>query len=142
MGIAGFDAAAVECTSFAEEDVQAIAQFMRMAGAYLDAFAAGDAAVGKVTKLGVGMLPFGVVAPEALHGTTLEEHGCANARSIVQGETLDVENNICGIHYITVLEVNRKGEGRNCLLLHEASRKQSLRRPCPSLPLKGLVLVF
>lgn len=54
------------------------------------------------------MLPFGVVAPEALHGTTLEEHGCANARSVVQGETLDVENNICGIHDNTVLERERR----------------------------------
>jgi hypothetical protein len=74
------------------------------------------------------VLPFGVVAPEALHRTTFEEHGCANARSIVQRETLYVENNICSIHYDTVLEGDRKGEGRNPLLLHEASRNQNLRQ--------------
>lgn len=74
------------------------------------------------------MLPFGVVTPEALHGTTLEEHGCADARSVVQRETLDVEHNICSIHDNTVLEGNRKGGGGNRLLLQAANHEQSLRR--------------
>jgi len=128
VGIAGFDATPVEGTSFAEEDVHAVMQLMSMAWACLDTFAAGNTSIRKVTEFGVGMLPFGIVAPEALHGTTLEEHGCANARSIVQRETLNVENDICGVHYVTAQEGDREGEGRNRLHLQAANREQSLRR--------------
>lgn len=57
------------------------------------------------------MLAFGIVAPEATHRTSFEEHSGADARSIVQGEALNVENNICGDHDATVKEGMGDAEG-------------------------------
>ena len=67
-----------------------------------DALAAGDATFWKVAKLGFGVLPFGIVAPEAAHGASFEEYSCADARTIVQGKALNVENNVSSVHCDTV----------------------------------------
>ncbi len=108
-GIAGLDARSVHRASVAKKNVDTVMQFMGMVRACFDAFTARDTPIGKITKLRLGMLPFGVVAPEALHRTSFEEHRCADARSIVQREALNVENNICSIHYTKVpKETKRK----------------------------------
>lgn len=59
------------------------------------------------------MLAFGVVAPETTHRASLEEYSGADARSVVQGEALDVENYICRNHGGTVKAGNCNGEGGN-----------------------------
>jgi len=85
--------------------MQSIVHFVGMVRTGDDALAAGDTAFGKVAKLGFGVLPFGVVAPEAAHRASFEEHSCADARTIVQGKALNVENNVSSVHCDTV----RKG---------------------------------
>jgi hypothetical protein len=66
--------------------------------------AAGDTSFRKVAKLWLGVLPFGIVAPETAHRASFEEHSRADARSIVQREALYVENNVSSIHCDTVRE--------------------------------------
>ena len=75
---------------------------MGMVGTRKNTLAAGDTAFGKVAKLRFRVLPFRIVAPEAAHGASFEEHSCADARTIVQGEALNVENNVSSVHYDTV----------------------------------------
>jgi len=76
----------------------AVVHFVGMVRACDDALAAGDTSFGYVAELWFRVLPFGIVAPEAAHGASFQEHGCADARSIVQGETLNVENNVSSVH--------------------------------------------
>ena len=45
-----------------------------------------------INQLGLGAPRFGVVAPGTAKGTALEEECCANARTIVDGVALDIEN--------------------------------------------------
>lgn len=67
-----------------------------------NALAARDTSFGEITELRFGVLSFRIVAPEALHGASFEEHSCADARAIVQGKALDVENNVSSLHCDTV----------------------------------------
>jgi hypothetical protein len=46
---------------------------------------------------------FRIVTPETLQWTALEEHGGANARTIMQGCTLDVEDQSASFHILKVL---------------------------------------
>ncbi len=85
-----------------QENVRTIVHFVGMVRTREDALAAADASIGKVTELGPGMLPFGVVAPETTHRASLEKHSGADAWSVVQGKTLDVENNSSCLHCDTV----------------------------------------
>jgi hypothetical protein len=80
----------------------AVVHFVGMIRTCDDALTAGDTSFGYVAKLGFRVLPFGIVAPEATHGASFEEHGCADARAIVQGEALNVENNVSTVHGDTV----------------------------------------
>jgi hypothetical protein len=79
-----------------------ILHFVGMVWTGDDALAAGDASFRKVAKLRFGVLPFGIMAPETAHRASFEEHSCADARTIVQGETLNVKNNVSSVHCDTV----------------------------------------
>jgi hypothetical protein len=46
-----------------------------------------------VDKLKTFALSFGVVAPPATHWTSFEEHGGSNSRAVMNGVSLNVENN-------------------------------------------------
>jgi hypothetical protein len=48
--------------------------------------------VGNPGKLRFSFYPFGIMTPSAFEGTTFKKYGCSNARSIVNGEGLDIEN--------------------------------------------------
>ena len=63
-----------------------------------------DASLEKVTEFRFGVLPFWIMTPEAMHGASFQEHGRADARTIVQGETLNVKNNVSSVHCSTVRE--------------------------------------
>ena len=78
--------------------MRAIAHFVGMVGAGEYTLATGDTPFGNVAKLRFRVLPLGIVAPEAVHGASFQEHGCADARAIVQGEALYVENNVSSVH--------------------------------------------
>ena len=82
--------------------MRAVVHFVGMVWTCDDALTAGDTSFGYVAKLGFRALSFGIVAPEAPHRAPLEEHSCADARTIVQGETLNVENNVSNVHCETV----------------------------------------
>jgi hypothetical protein len=82
--------------------MSADAHFMGLVRARDDALSAGDTSFRKVAKLRFRMLPFWIVTPEATHGASFQEHGCADARTIVQGKTLNVENNVSSVHRSTV----------------------------------------
>jgi hypothetical protein len=75
---------------------------MGMVGTRKNTLAAGDTAFGTVAKLRFRVLPFRIVAPEAAHGASFEEHSCADARTIVQGEPLYVEDDVSSVHCDTV----------------------------------------
>jgi hypothetical protein len=38
-------------------------------------------------------LPFGIMTPNARHGTTFKKHGCADAEPVMYGEFFDVKDN-------------------------------------------------
>jgi hypothetical protein len=82
--------------------MRAIVHFVGIVGARENTLAAGDTSLGIETKLRFRMLPFWIMAPEAAHGASFEEHRCADARTIVQGKTLYVENNVSSVHDHTV----------------------------------------
>ena len=82
--------------------MHAVVHFVSVVRTGNDALAAGDAAFWKVAKLGFGVLAFGIVAPETAHRASFEEHSCADARSIVQGKALNVENHVSSVHCSTV----------------------------------------
>ena len=82
--------------------MRAIVHLVSMVRTRNDALAAGDATFWKVAKLGFWVLPFGIVTPEAAHGASFEEYSCADARTIVQGKALNVENNVSSVHCDTV----------------------------------------
>ena len=82
--------------------MRAVVDFVGMVRTCDDTLAAGDTPFGYVAKLGFRVLPFGIVAPEAMHGASFEEHSCADARTIVQREALNVENNVSSVHCDTV----------------------------------------
>ena len=42
------------------------------------------------------------MAPETSHGASFQKHSCADARAVVQGKALNVENNVSSVHYDTV----------------------------------------
>jgi hypothetical protein len=71
-----------------------------------DAFGTGDTPFGEVAKFWFRVLTFGIVAPEATHGASFEEHCCADARTIVQGIALNVEDDVGSVHCKTVSKVN------------------------------------
>ena len=78
--------------------MNAVVHFVGMVRTCDDALAAGDTSFGYVAELWFRVLPFRIVAPEAAHGAALEEHGGADARSVVQGKALNVENNVSNVH--------------------------------------------
>ena len=83
-----------QVTPIAQKHMRAIMHFVCVCWTCEDALAAVDAAFSNETELRLGILPFGIVAPEAAHGASLEEHSGANARTIVQRKPLDVEDNV------------------------------------------------
>jgi hypothetical protein len=82
--------------------MRAVVHFVGMVRTCDDALTARDTSFGQVAKFGFRVLAFGIVAPEATHGASFEEHSCADARTIVQGEALNVENNVSSVHCDTV----------------------------------------
>jgi hypothetical protein len=94
----------------AQEHVHAIMQLVGMVWTGLNTPAAGKTSVGKVAEFRLMTLTLGIVAPETTHRATFEEHSGADARSVVQGEALNVEDNICGDHGDTV-KGGKDGEG-------------------------------
>ena len=84
--------------------MSAVAHFMSLVRAGDDALATGDTSFSKVAKLRFRMLPFWIMTPEATHGASFQEHGCADARTIVQGKALNIENNVSSVHCNTVRE--------------------------------------
>jgi len=78
--------------------MRAIAHFVGMVGAGEYTLATGDTPFGNVAKLRFRVLPLGIVAPEAAQRATFEEDRGADARAIVQGEALYVENNVSSVH--------------------------------------------
>jgi hypothetical protein len=92
------NAFSAQLTVVAQEDMSTTAHFMSLVWTGDDALATRDASFGKVAKLRFRMLPFWIVTPEATHGTSFQEHSCADARAIVQGKALNVENNISSVH--------------------------------------------
>ena len=64
--------------------MDAVVHFMGVIRTGDDALATGDTAFGEVAKLGFGVLPLWIVAPEAVHRASFEEHSRADARTIVQ----------------------------------------------------------
>ena len=80
------------------------AHFMGLVRAGDDALATGDTSFRNVAKFRLQMLPFWIVTPEATHGASFQEHGCADARTIVQGKALNIENNVSSVHCNTVRE--------------------------------------
>ena len=95
-----------------------------------DALPAGNASISEIAKLGFGVLPFRIVAPEAAHGTAFEEHGGADARTIVQGEALDVKNNVSSVHYDTVREGLTANE-MAAIARADIAGRSALFRPAP-----------
>jgi hypothetical protein len=63
-----------------------------------DAGSAGDAARGEEPDFRIGMLPFGVVAPETVQWASLEENCRSYARPVVEGEPLNVKHHASGGH--------------------------------------------
>ena len=90
--------------------MNAFPHHVRLVRANNDALPACNTPFGEVAELWVGVLAFGVMAPRAVHRTSLEKDRRADARAIVQREALDVEDNTCSIHCDTV----REGLGINC----------------------------
>jgi len=85
------------------EDVQAVLQRMSMVRAGLNAFAARDASVGEIADFGTESSPFRVVAPETTHQASLEKNSGADARAIVDRETLDNRDNIRCVHHWAII---------------------------------------
>lgn len=52
-------------------------------------------------ELRLGTDAFGIVAPKAAQRASFQEDSGANARSIVDGESLDIEYNACLAHYVS-----------------------------------------
>ena len=72
--------------------MDAVFQFMRVVRARYDTPAAGYAPVRKIAELPGGMLSLRVMASETAQRASFEEDCRADARSVVEGETLYVEN--------------------------------------------------
>jgi hypothetical protein len=102
MRITCLNALSAQLTVVAQKDMSATAHFMSLVRTGDDALAAGDASFRKVPKLRFRMLPFWIVTPETTHGASFQEHSCTDARTIVQGKALNVENNVCSVHCNTV----------------------------------------
>ena len=105
-GKARFDAESAQLTVFAEKDMRPVIHFMGMIGTGEHALAAGDASFREVAEFRFRVLTFGIVAPEAIHGASLQEHGRAYARTVVQGEALNIKNNLSSVHDDTVRKVD------------------------------------
>jgi hypothetical protein len=82
--------------------MSAAVHFMGLVRTRDDALTAGDTSFGKVAKFRFRMLPFWIVTPEATHGAPFQEHGCTDARTIMQGKALNVEYNVSSVHCSTV----------------------------------------
>jgi len=67
-----------------------------------NALTTGNTSFGIIAELRFRVLSFRIVAPEATHGASFEEHSCADARTIVQGKALNVKDYISSVHYDTV----------------------------------------
>lgn len=64
----------------------------------LNTLSAKYAARGIESHLYFWLNPFWIVAPKAAQGTALEEYRGTNTRPIVDGKTLDVKNDACGVN--------------------------------------------
>jgi hypothetical protein len=82
--------------------MDAVRQFVGIIRAGYDTLAAGNASVGVIAELSPGILSLGVMTPETAHRASLKENGRSDARAVVQGETLDIENNIRRCHVMTL----------------------------------------
>jgi hypothetical protein len=67
---------------------------MCLGGADADAFSTRDAAVGEVLEFLIRMPSFRVMAPEAPHCASFQEDRGADARAVVDGEPLDMKDEI------------------------------------------------
>jgi hypothetical protein len=105
-------------TPVTEEYMSAVVHFVGMSWTCKNAFTAIDAALGSVTKFGSGILSFRIVAPETTHGASFQEHRGADARPIVQGKSLNIEDDIGYSHCNTVQGGNGMVRKKPILLSH------------------------
>ncbi len=97
-GIACCGACARPVAAFPVKRVNAVIELMGTAGTGFDAGSAGDAARGEEPDLGIRVLPFGVMAPETVQCTALEEYGRSYAGPVVEGKPLYVKNHASSGH--------------------------------------------
>jgi hypothetical protein len=91
-GGAEIRAIATRGASFARGRVLAVHPGDGVVGTHRHARTTDDATIGFEEELGFDALAFRAVAPPAAQRTAFEEDGHANARAIVHGEPLDVED--------------------------------------------------
>jgi len=92
LGVAGLSTPATQATGLAVVAPLVADEAQRASWTRSEAPVAPDALVGEEDDLGVPRDALGVVAPSAAHGASLEEHGGADTRAVVDRELLDVED--------------------------------------------------
>jgi hypothetical protein len=100
-----FHARAVQLAPFSQKQMKAIPHFMSVIGTGDDALTAGDTSFGIVAKLRLRVLSFRIMAPETVHGASLQKHSGTDAWAVVQRKALYVENNVSNIHDNTVRRI-------------------------------------
>jgi hypothetical protein len=103
-GEACLHARTVQEAPFAKKCVNTFTHFMGVVGTGDDALTAGDTSFGVVAEFRLRVLSLRIMAPEAAHGASLQKHSGADARAVVQGETLNVKNNVSSVHDNAVRE--------------------------------------
>jgi hypothetical protein len=68
---------------------------MGVTGTFRETITTSNASFWKKLNLRTSMSPLGIMAPETAQGAAFEKHRRSDARSIMNGKTLDVEYQSC-----------------------------------------------